>query len=602
MFWIKNGRQYREQTSKKISWGHWFAFFNILWTIIIGARYAFLIDWPHTLFGKIYFFISILGHFSFIVFAVYLLLIFPLSFIIKNERTFRGVTVIIATISTTLLLVDTEVFARFNLHLSTVVWNLLVNPENGELSRDWQIFFAPMPLMLLAQMLFSRWSWNKLRSLERQKWLRGVGVMFTCLFITTHLLYAWADAYLYRPITMQKSNFPLSYPMTARSFLEKHGFLNKEQYENKLNQDGRPETPEINYPKQALSYEADKEKANLLIITVSGLRQDAVQAEKMPVLTAFAEKETQFTNHYTTGNSNNSGISGLFYGLNANYTDSLLHHKKTSVLIEKMQQDNYQFGLFSASNFKDSIFRQALFSQFKLPKLSPNNRKNPPINNESAVQNWQVWFDKKSADQPWFSYLNLDIDELMHKQKFADLVQEQAFYQQQLSQLDSLLNRILTKLNESQAMENTAVIITADRGYSFQKNEEELLNYFAPEEIKVPMIVAWKELNTGEEDKLTSHIDVVPALMYNLFWVKNANSDYTQGHNLFDHTQRPTEWVLASNYRWNVIITPDGTQYHIDNKGNYQKYDRTYQPESSTRPPLGLFLDVFKQRSGFVEK
>ena len=38
------------------------------------------------------------------------------------------------------------------------------------------------------------------------------------MFITTHLIYAWADAYLYRPITMQRSNFPLSYPMTARSF------------------------------------------------------------------------------------------------------------------------------------------------------------------------------------------------------------------------------------------------------------------------------------------------------------------------------------------------------------------------------------------------
>ena len=46
------------------------------------------------------------------------------------------------------------------------------------------------------------------------------------MFIATHLIYAWADAYLYRPITMQRSNFPLSYPMTARSFfLEKHGFL-----------------------------------------------------------------------------------------------------------------------------------------------------------------------------------------------------------------------------------------------------------------------------------------------------------------------------------------------------------------------------------------
>ena len=183
MFGIKNGRQYREQTSQKISWGHWFAFFNIILSLAIGTRYAFIIDWPHTLFGRIYFFISILGHFSFIVFAFYLLLIFPLSFIIKNERSFRGITVIISSISLTLLLVDTETFSRFNLHLSSLVWNLLVNPDNGELSRDWQIFFAPMPFILLIQMLLSRWSWYKLRSLERQKWVRWVGIFFICAFI-----------------------------------------------------------------------------------------------------------------------------------------------------------------------------------------------------------------------------------------------------------------------------------------------------------------------------------------------------------------------------------------------------------------------------------
>jgi len=157
--------------------------------------------------------------------------------------------VIFSTICTTLLLFDTAVFNRFNLHLSSVVWNLLVNPENGEMSRDWQIFFTPMPIILLAQMLFSRWSWEKLRSLERQKWLKGTGIFLTATFITTHLIYAWADAYLYRSI-MQRSNFPLSYPMSARSFLEKHGFLDGEEYTQKLAQEGRLDTLKIDYPKK----------------------------------------------------------------------------------------------------------------------------------------------------------------------------------------------------------------------------------------------------------------------------------------------------------------------------------------------------------------
>ncbi|MGQ0287068.1 DUF3413 domain-containing protein [Pasteurellaceae bacterium 22721_9_1] len=592
MFWIKNGRQYREQTSQKISWGHWFAFFNILWAIIIGSRYAFLIDWPHTLLGRSYFFVSLLGHFSFICFAAYLLLIFPLSFIIKNERTFRGVTVIIATIGSTLLLVDTEVFSRFNLHLSSVVWNLLVNPENGELSRDWQIFFAPMPLMLLAQMLFSRWSWYKLRSLERQKWLRPVGILFTCLFVATHLVYAWADAYIYRPITMQKSNFPLSYPMTARTFLEKHGLLDKEEYANKLNQEGRPETPIINYPKQSLSYMKMDNLTNIFIITVSGLRQDAVQTETMPLLSQFAQQSTQFTNHYTTGNTTKAAITGLFYGLNANYSDSLLNNKKTSVLIDKLRQESYQFGLFSANNFKESIFKQALFKPFKLNKQT--------LGNESAVQKWQVWFKQKPTHQPWFSYLNLDATEnLVEKNSSSD--EEKNIYLQKVTKLDKLLKDVINTLTETNSLDNTLFIITGEQGYSFDIKDKELENYFAPEMVKVPMIIHWKDLKPQVENRLTSHADVIPTLMSQLFGIQNAETDYSQGHNLLSQ-ERATEWVLASNHRWNVIITPNGTQYHIDNKGNYQKYDHSYQKISSERPPLGLFLDVFKQNSSFIEK
>ena len=83
MKWIKkgtfSGKQYRDDVSRKISWGHWFAFFNIIVAILIGARYAFIIDWPDTLAGKLYFFVSLLGHFSFNV-SIVLICIYPLLY------------------------------------------------------------------------------------------------------------------------------------------------------------------------------------------------------------------------------------------------------------------------------------------------------------------------------------------------------------------------------------------------------------------------------------------------------------------------------------------------------------------------------------------
>ena len=578
--WTFKSRQYREETSQKISWGHWFAFFNILWAVFIGARYAFIIDWPDTLFGKIYFFISLLGHFSFIVFAFYLLVIFPLSFIVKNHRTFRGLTVILATIGNTLLLVDTEVFLRFNLHLSSLVWNLLVNPENGELSRNWQIFFVPMPLILLVQMLFSRWSWQKLRSLERQKWLKAVGVFFVCTFSATHLIYAWADAYLYRPITMQRSNFPLSYPMTARSFLEKHGFLDKAEYAQRLAQEGRLDALAIDYPKNPLVFAEQQENTNILLITLSGLRHDVIDAEKMPNLAQFAENSTQFINHYSSGNNNNTGLVGLFYGLNGSYTDSLLSNKTPSVLVERLIQQQYAQGVFSSKKMDAGIFRRAIYPKAKL--VAENG-------NQAAIRSFTRWLDTaKTQNKPFLGHLSLNIE--------PNLTQEK--YEQQLADIDASLGQLLPELN----LPNTLVIITAEHGYTFKKlSEKEETNYFSRDEVQVPMIVHWNGLATGKISKLTSHVDLVPALMKHIFKVKNPIADYAQGRDLFDLTSS-ADWVLVSNYRWNVIVQPDGTQYHIDNRGNYEKYDRTYQKMSSERPPLGLFLEAFSQERSFLEK
>lgn len=578
--WTFKSRQYREETSQKISWGHWFAFFNILWAVFSGARYAFIIDWPDTLFGKIYFFISLLGHFSFIVFAFYLLVIFPLSFIVKNHRTFRGLTVILATIGNTLLLVDSEVFLRFNLHLSSLVWNLLVNPENGELSRNWQIFFVPMPLILLVQMLFSRWSWQKLRSLERQKWLKAVGVFFVCTFSATHLIYAWADAYLYRPITMQRSNFPLSYPMTARSFLEKHGFLDKAEYAQRLAQEGRLDALAIDYPKNPLVFAEQQENTNILLITLSGLRHDVIDAEKMPNLAQFAENSTQFINHYSSGNNNNTGLVGLFYGLNGSYTDSLLSNKTPSVLVERLTQQQYAQGVFSSKKMDAGIFRRAIYPKTKL--VSENG-------NQAAIRSFTRWLDTaKTQNKLFWGHLSLNIE--------PNLTQEK--YEQQLADIDASLGQLLPELD----LPNTLVIITAEHGYTFKKlSEKEETNYFSRDEVQVPMIVHWNGLATGKISKLTSHVDLVPALMKHIFKVKNPIADYAQGRDLFDLTSS-SDWVLVSNYRWNVIVQPDGMQYHIDNRGNYEKYDRTYQKMSSERPPLGLFLEAFSQERSFLEK
>lgn len=111
---VTHRQRYREKVSQMVSWGHWFALFNILLAVVLGSRYLFVADWPTTLAGRIYSYVSLVGHFSFLVFATYLLILFPLTFIVITVRLMRFLSAILATVGMTLLLIDSEVFTRFH--------------------------------------------------------------------------------------------------------------------------------------------------------------------------------------------------------------------------------------------------------------------------------------------------------------------------------------------------------------------------------------------------------------------------------------------------------------------------------------------------------
>lgn len=119
---------------------------------------------------------------SFIVFAGYLLVIFPLTFVVMSQRLLRFISATLATAGLTLLLVDSEVFSHFHLHLNPVVWDLVVNPDQSELSRDWQLMFICVPVIFLVEMLFGTWSWQKLRSLNRRRFGKPLAALFISAF------------------------------------------------------------------------------------------------------------------------------------------------------------------------------------------------------------------------------------------------------------------------------------------------------------------------------------------------------------------------------------------------------------------------------------
>ena len=583
---VTHRQRYREKVSQMVSWGHWFALFNILLSLVIGSRYLFIADWPTTLAGRIYSYVSIIGHFSFLVFATYLLILFPLTFIVGSQRLMRFLSVILATAGMTLLLIDSEVFTRFHLHLNPIVLQLVINPDENEMARDWQLMFISVPVILLLELVFATWSWQKLRSLtRRRRFARPLAAFLFIAFIASHVVYIWADANFYRPITMQRANLPLSYPMTARRFLEKHGLLDAQEYQRRLIEQGNPDAVSVQYPLSELRYRDMGTGQNVLLITVDGLNYSRFE-KQMPALAGFAEQNISFTRHMSSGNTTDNGIFGLFYGISPSYMDGILSTRTPAALITALNQQGYQLGLFSSDGFTSPLYRQALLSDFSMPSVRTQS-------DEQTATQWINWLGRYAQeDNRWFSWVSFNgtnIDD-SNQQAFARK------YSRAPGNVDDQINRVLNALRDSGKLDNTVVIITAGRGIPLSEEEETF--DWSHGHLQVPLVIHWPGTPAQRINALTDHTDLMTTLMQRLLHVSTPASEYSQGQDLFN-PQRRHYWVTAADNDTLAITTPKKTLV-LNNNGKYRTYNLRGERVKDEKPQLSLLLQVLTDEKRFI--
>ncbi|EOT1142955.1 LPS biosynthesis-modulating metalloenzyme YejM [Escherichia coli] len=583
---VTHRQRYREKVSQMVSWGHWFALFNILLSLVIGSRYLFIADWPTTLAGRIYSYVSIIGHFSFLVFATYLLILFPLTFIVGSQRLIRFLSVILATAGMTLLLIDSEVFTRFHLHLNPIVWQLVINPDENDMARDWQLMFISVPVILLLELVFATWSWQKLRSLtRRRRFARPLAAFLFIAFIASHVVYIWADANFYRPITMQRANLPLSYPMTARRFLEKHGLLDAQEYQRRLIEQGNPDAVSVQYPLSELRYRDMGTGQNVLLITVDGLNYSRFE-KQMPALAGFAEQNISFTRHMSSGNTTDNGIFGLFYGISPSYMDGILSTRTPAALITALNQQGYQLGLFSSDGFTSPLYRQALLSDFSMPSVRTQS-------DEQTATQWINWLGRYAQeDNRWFSWVSFNGTNIedSNQQAFARK------YSRAAGNVDDQINRVLNALRDSGKLDNTVVIITAGRGIPLSEEEETF--DWSHGHLQVPLVIHWPGTPAQRINALTDHTDLMTTLMQRLLHVSTPASEYSQGQDLFN-PQRRHYWVTAADNDTLAITTPKKTLV-LNNNGKYRTYNLRGERVKDEKPQLSLLLQVLTDEKRFI--
>lgn len=234
---------------------------------------------------------------------------------------------------------------------------------------------------------------------------------------------------------MQRANLPLSYPMTARRFLEKHGLLDAQEYQRRLVEQGNPEAVSVQYPLSNLHYRDMGTGQNVLLITVDGLNYSRFE-KQMPELATFAEQNIDFTRHMSSGNTTDNGIFGLFYGISPCYMDGVLSTRTPAALITALNQQGYQLGLFSSDGFASPLYRQALLSDFSMPAAQTQS-------DAQTASQWIDWLGRYAQeDNRWFSWISFNgtnIDDSNQK----NFVKR---YASAASDVDAQINRVLNAL------------------------------------------------------------------------------------------------------------------------------------------------------------
>ncbi|QYX63113.1 DUF3413 domain-containing protein [Shewanella putrefaciens] len=583
----------RDRVSRLINWGHWFAFFNGLLAMIVGSRYLGSVGYPETWYGWVYLSVSTIGQFSFLAFIAYLICLFPLTLILPYSKILRGVAAVIATLSLCILLYDTIVYADYGMHLSPFAFDLAWADLNALLHGT---SYIVTPLAIIAiELTAANFLWKRIEKIQKLNLGNKVITLVGICFVSSHLIHIWADAADITEITRFDDTYPLSYPATARSFMESHGIDGSSQGE-----DVNHNTSVLNYPEQPLTCQADT-KINVLMITIDSLRADMVDGKSMPFLQQYTENNQSFTQHFSGGNQFRTGMFSLLYGLQGSYGDARIFNSTSPLLTRSFQQAGYELGLFLPETNLNLRSSQAMFNDFN-PVIAKetNGSADADLHTVASFNEWH-----SIQNKPWFALVNLKAPEnfdtpvgflgIETVKANPDLMPAQKVlfnqYRQSLYFVDQQLKAMLANVPN-----DTLVIITGVNGKMFTSNSDEANRNLSPQSVKVPLVIHWPNTGASKVKYRTSHYGIAPTLMTHVLGCTNNTTDYSAGRSLLQPSKET--WIYIGDSRI-FAIYQEAEVTVIDRHGKYRIYDENYEHRLNKKMSAPELIEVMREGRRF---
>lgn len=495
---------------------------------------------------------------------------------------------------------------------------MLLSPARGQIfevsALEFWIMGASLLGLLAIEGLMAWWA-HRLNRKSWSLWWQKCVVYFSlfCL-LSSHLIYAVADARYYQPILMSSESIPLYYGMTAKRLLNKIHIMD---VVTRPNFSSISKNKPLNYPRHALEREPMQQKPNVLIIGLDSWRFDSFNPKVTPQISNFAKQAWQFDQHFSGGNSTRAGIFSLFYSLPANYFDAFYQSGKGPLLFDLLYAENYEVGVYLSATALVPPFNRSVFAGIK--DLRINTPGKDSAERDKRITQDIIRFIKASRKKhkPFMGFVFYDSPHNYHfpkqgfKPPFLPTKQVNHFalgnpknaalywnqYLNTVYFVDGLVGQIFDTLKRMQLMQNTIVIITGDHSEEFNDNGTGFWGHngnFTPAQTHVPMIVYWPGRSSPMHfSHITSHYDVIPSLMKVLFRVKNPTDDYAIGYPLWDESKR--NYILIGSYSHMALFEPANHLITtIARMGVYHITDDKGRNRSDLSIDIDKMIDAFK--------
>lgn len=583
----------RQVASSLLRWGHVFCLTNVFIALIIAVPFLLLAPKPSSPQSHIYHIISWIGHVGFLNFIVYLLALFPFSILWPKPRFILFYSTCIATFAQTLLFLDTEVFRIFKFHLNPTVLSFLLQLPVNEFPR---LFYKTSLFFLFIGALEFLCAYRLYRYITHKKHdPRMMRISTACIllaFVSTHISHIWADAVGYTPITVHKPSFPLSYPMTAKTFLTKYGWLHTQDYQTRTATLLHTNNSQyLNYPTTPIRTKTPPARHNILLLVVRDLPYAMLSKTVMPHLFAYSQSNLNFTQHYSGSNLSELAPYTLFYSLTPNYWSGISHVGRPPVVIEELLHQDYQLGFFSTGSFETKFYTHGIHTPIRTQ--TPHNIESKISTNKGVLHRWQAWRSQIHAARPWFSYLEIapktgtTLKRTTQNMTSLDL--------EQMYDVDQLIGDVLRDLQLSQHEKDTIVIITSDTGHTALKhNTASKEPHLHPDSMHIPFIMSWPEHEPRTITHQTSHFDLAPTLLKQALGTNSNPMTYALGQDLLTDPQRT--WILASNATEYAIY--DGhalTTFNLE--GEFEVFENNKRIKK--QPNMTLVMHIMDDLSRF---